>query len=133
MFWIQDLFKFQGYGSKDGVFCGVFDGHGKDGEIVSKIVRNRLPSLILKQKNAISKYYYEDGGVNDDFDSNKQALKWKEAYISAFKVMDKEIKLVEKLDCSSSGTTAVVVIKQAILNNHSIIYNTFVFLCEFWT
>jgi serine/threonine protein phosphatase PrpC len=103
----------QGYGSKDGVFCGVFDGHGKDGETVSKIVRNRLPSLILKQKNEISKYYEYDG-VNDDLDTNKQALKWKEAFISAFKVMDKEIKLVEKLDCSTSGTTAVVVIKQGL-------------------
>nr|DAD48922.1 TPA_asm: hypothetical protein HUJ06_018859 [Nelumbo nucifera] len=44
--------------------------------------------------------------------SNKVFHEWKEAYLSAFKVMDKELKLNEKLDCSTSGTTAVTIIKQ---------------------
>jgi len=38
--------------------------------------------------------------------------KWKEAIVSAFKVMEKEFKLQHNLDCSGSGTTAVVIIKQ---------------------
>ncbi|MBA0722902.1 hypothetical protein Golax_003536 [Gossypium laxum] len=74
---------YQEYGIKGGAFCGVFDGHGKNGHIVSNMVRNRLPSLL--------------------------------ACVSAFKVMDKEIKLQHNLDCSTSGTTAVVVVRQLII------------------
>ncbi|TKY74924.1 phosphatase 2C 74 [Spatholobus suberectus] len=39
-------------------------------------------------------------------------LEWKEAILGAFRVMDKEVNLQENLDCSCSGTTAVVVIRQ---------------------
>ncbi|XP_065849591.1 probable protein phosphatase 2C 72 [Euphorbia lathyris] len=92
-----------GYGGEDGALCGVFDGHGKNGHIISKIVRNRLPSLLLSQKQALA---IENG--KDDFGVQM----WKEACVSAFKVMDKEVKLRENLDCSCSGTTAVVVVRQ---------------------
>ncbi|KAL5558754.1 hypothetical protein UlMin_034965 [Ulmus minor] len=88
---------YQGYGNPDGTFCGVFDGHGKNGHVVSEMVRNRLP-LLLKT----------DGKCPPTDDSQK----WKEDVVSAFRVMDKEIKLQENLDCSCSGTTAVVVIRQ---------------------
>ncbi|CAL5431830.1 unnamed protein product [Camellia sinensis] len=96
---------------EDGAFCGVFDGHGKNGHPVSKLVRNKLPSLLLNQKNALTKINKErvDG---ETMVPNKTFHKWKEACISAFKAMDKEIKLLESLDCSCSGTTAVVVIRQ---------------------
>ncbi|KAK9273949.1 hypothetical protein L1049_018761 [Liquidambar formosana] len=111
----------QGYGMEDGAFCGVFDGHGKNGHVVSKMVRNHLPSLLLSQKNALEKISTE---VNEDnFQNSKQIIdgalvpnknfhRWQEACLGAFKVMDKEIKLKENLDSSCSGTTAVVVIIQ---------------------
>ncbi|KAJ4833271.1 hypothetical protein Tsubulata_013199 [Turnera subulata] len=105
-----------GYGTQNGAFCGVFDGHGKNGHIVSNIVRNRLSSLLLTQKTALTKTktpaddYNEEG--DDNLSSRKGFQKWEQACISAFKVMDKEIKLQENLDCSCSGTTAVVVVKQ---------------------
>ncbi|WCJ29568.1 Protein phosphatase 2C family protein [Euphorbia peplus] len=92
-----------GYGGEDGALCGVFDGHGKNGHIISKIVRNRLPSLLLSQTKALAT---QNG--NNDF----QLQLCKEASLTAFKVMDKEVKLRENLDCSCSGTTAVVVVKQ---------------------
>ncbi|XP_057466779.1 probable protein phosphatase 2C 72 [Actinidia eriantha] len=101
---------YQGYGMEDGAFCGVFDGHGKNGHIVSKLVRNRLPSLLLNQRNALTKISYNEK-VEGEMVPNKDFYKWKEACVSAFKVMDKEIKLLESLDCSCSGTTAVAVIK----------------------
>ncbi|EYU20377.1 hypothetical protein MIMGU_mgv1a012801mg [Erythranthe guttata] len=70
------------------------------------MVRNRLPALILSQ-------------MTEKFGSGDQSglsiinlVKWKEACMSSFKVVDKEIKLVDGLDCSCSGSTAVVVIKQ---------------------
>ncbi|KNA14289.1 hypothetical protein SOVF_108770 [Spinacia oleracea] len=82
---------YQGYGIEDGAFCAVFDGHGSNGHIVSRVVRNQLPSLLLNQR----KY-----------------MEWNEALVSAFKATDKEIKLLENADCSFSGSTAVVVVKQ---------------------
>ncbi|KAL9176732.1 hypothetical protein ABFS82_01G015200 [Erythranthe guttata] len=97
---------FQGYGNEKGVYCGIYDGHGQNGHVVSKMVRNRLPALILSQ-------------MTEKFGSGDQSglsiinlVKWKEACMSSFKVVDKEIKLVDGLDCSCSGSTAVVVIKQ---------------------
>ncbi|KAF5748301.1 protein phosphatase 2C 72 [Tripterygium wilfordii] len=107
---------YEGYGEEDGAFCGVFDGHGKNGHVVSKIVRNCLPSLLLSQQHALEKTR-----IADDPDTRIQSRntesqfavnKWREACISAFRVMDKEIKLQENLDFSCSGTTAVVVLRQ---------------------
>lgn len=82
---------YQGYGREDGAFCAVFDGHGNNGHIVSRVVRNQLPSLLLNQR---------------------KFMEWEEAIVSAFKATDKEVKLLETADCSLSGSTAVVVIKQ---------------------
>ncbi|XP_059658911.1 probable protein phosphatase 2C 72 [Cornus florida] len=101
----------QGYGMEGGAFCGVFDGHGMNGHIVSKLVRNRLPSLLRNQKNALSRLNNNER-VEGETAPKKNFCKWKEACINAFRVMDKEIKLLENLDCSCSGTTAVVVIRQ---------------------
>ncbi|KAG8375647.1 hypothetical protein BUALT_Bualt10G0122000 [Buddleja alternifolia] len=112
---------YQDYGIEDGALCAVFDGHGINGHIVSQLVRNRLPSLLLNQRNAIAKINQSEINTkqNDEkLESDQQSsptknfLKWKEACVSAFKVMDKEIKVLDTVDCSCSGTTAAVVIKQ---------------------
>ncbi|XP_039043234.1 probable protein phosphatase 2C 72 [Hibiscus syriacus] len=101
---------YQDYGIEGGAFCGVFDGHGKNGHFVSNMVRNRLSSLLLSQKIALAKLKTtaEKGGETDP---SKDFRRWKEACVSAFKVMDKEIKLQENMDCATSGTTAVVVVR----------------------
>ncbi|CAM8949568.1 unnamed protein product [Rhodiola kirilowii] len=106
----------QKYGMGDGFLGGVFDGHGANGHEVSQIVKTRLPSLLLTQMKLLA-----------NSQNSKKTLamynvveKWKEACISAFKVMDKEIKLTHNLDCKASGTTAVLVIKQG---EHLIIAN----------
>ncbi|XP_073129460.1 probable protein phosphatase 2C 72 [Henckelia pumila] len=112
---------YQGYGIEDGAFVGVFDGHGKNGHIVSKLVRNRLPSLLLNQRNAIAKITSSPTNnaqndrkteTYDKSEPNKNFFKWKEACLSAFRAMDKEIKILDSLDCSCSGTTAVVAVQQ---------------------
>ncbi|CAI9093645.1 OLC1v1029198C1 [Oldenlandia corymbosa var. corymbosa] len=108
---------YQGYGMEDGAFGGVFDGHGYNGHTVSKLVRNRLPSLLLNQMNAMVKFisspkYNEKADGGDQAQFNKKFNKWKDAFLTSFKVMDKEIKLLENLDCSCSGTTAVVAVRQ---------------------
>lgn len=79
-------------------------------------MRNHLPSLLLKQAKLLPKIIsmLNTDRLDDDDDiaQNKSFLKWKEACISAFKLMDKEIKQLEKLDCCTSGTTAVIAIRQ---------------------
>jgi len=108
---------------EDGTFCGVYDGHGGNGHRVSKIVSSRLSSLILDQKNVLEKIDAIENGYYNTIPENHVGTmkkdsaannfqKWKEAIVSAFKVMEKEVKLQHNLDCSSSGTTAVVIIKQ---------------------
>ncbi|OAY83958.1 putative protein phosphatase 2C 12, partial [Ananas comosus] len=122
----------QGFGMEDGVFCGVFDGHGKNGHMISKIVRDFLPCLLLSQRNTLM-LSDEDSDFTDSTttspkdDSEGSPIlspflfeEWKEACISAFKVMDKELKLQSNLDCTFSGTTAVSIIKQG---NYLIIAN----------
>nr|GLL16344.1 probable protein phosphatase 2C 72 [Ipomoea trifida] len=103
---------YQGYGVESGDFCGVFDGHGKNGHYVSKLVRNHLPSLLLNQAKFLPKISNKLGDDDDDTTQNKSFLKWKEGCVSAFKLMDKQIKQHEKLDCCTSGTTAVIAIRQ---------------------
>ncbi|KAF8407134.1 hypothetical protein HHK36_006259 [Tetracentron sinense] len=112
---------YQGFGMEDGSFCGIFDGHGPNGHIVSKLVRNRLPSLLLSRRNDLATvnpvvndedYGGNEGKLDGELMSTKMFNEWNEACVSAFKVMDKELKLNEKLNGSFSGTTAVTIIKQ---------------------
>ncbi|CAJ1972750.1 unnamed protein product [Sphenostylis stenocarpa] len=114
---------YQGYGIEDGTFCGVFDGHGGNGHRVSKIISRGLPSLILDQKNVLEKIDAIENGYHNSTPKNhvdtmkedsaaNKFQKWREAIVSAFKVMEKDVKLHYNLDCSTSGTTAVVIIKQ---------------------
>lgn len=55
------------------------------------MVKNRLPLLLIGQIN----------------ERNRE-----EQFVTAFKVMDKEIKLHENLDCWCSGSTAVIAVKE---------------------
>ncbi|KAL5144702.1 putative protein phosphatase 2C 72 [Glycine soja] len=112
---------FQGYGTENAAFCGVFDGHGKNGHIVSKIVNSRLSPLILSQKKVHAKIdtvqkgdkiNHVDTDEDDSSAPNTNCHEWKEAILDAFRVMEKELKLQENIDSTCSGTTAVVVIRQ---------------------
>ncbi|PUZ74737.1 hypothetical protein GQ55_1G089600 [Panicum hallii var. hallii] len=117
----------QGFGMEDGVFCGVFDGHGRCGQFVSKLVRDYLPFMILSHRNALFLGDDDDGPAFSDASPSSstdgsgggsspapaQLLEeWREACANAFEAMDKELKLQADLDCSFSGTTAVCAIKQ---------------------
>ena len=115
---METFLLWQGYGVENGVFGGVFDGHGENGEKVSKLVMNKMPSLLLKLIFSLPKITSPKQNVkvvvDDESVKNKNFNKWKEACLSSFKVMDKDIKSLEKLDCSCSGTTAVVAVRQVI-------------------
>ncbi|XP_040377243.1 probable protein phosphatase 2C 12 [Oryza brachyantha] len=120
----------QGFGMEDGVFVGAFDGHGRCGQVISKLVRDYLPFMILSHRNAL--FLAGDDGDDLAFSdaspppsstdssgrSSPQAAsaqvleEWREACTNAFAAMDGELKLQANLDCSFSGTTAVCAIKQ---------------------
>lgn len=114
---------------EDGVFCGVFDGHGRCGQYVSKLVRDYLPFMILSHRNALFLAAADDDdpafsdatspssssdGSGRSSPSPAQLLEeWREACVHAFDAMDKELKVqAAAMDCSFSGTTAVCAIKQ---------------------
>ena len=119
----------QGFGMEDGVFCGVFDGHGRCGHFVSKLVRDYLPFMVLSHRNALlladadadaDDAVFSDASPSTSADSSgnssphpSQMLEeWREACTNAFKAMDNELKLQANMDCNFSGTTAVCAIKQ---------------------
>ncbi|KAK7813363.1 putative protein phosphatase 2c 72 [Quercus suber] len=85
-----------------------FDGHGKNGHIVSKI--NALAKTYTAANDSTFQNHVER--IDGELRPSKNFHIWKEACISAFKLMDKEVQLQKKLDSSCSGTTAVVVIRQ---------------------
>jgi serine/threonine protein phosphatase PrpC len=118
----------QGFGMEDGVFCGVFDGHGRNGHLISKLVRDYLPFMVLSHRNALfladadldDAEHFSDASPSSSTDSSgnssphpSQLLEeWREACTNAFKAMDNELKAQANMDCSFSGTTAVCAIKQ---------------------
>jgi serine/threonine protein phosphatase PrpC len=116
---------------EDGVFCGVFDGHGRCGQFISKLVRDYLPFMILSHRNALLMGSDDDDddpafsdasasasasstdGSGQSSPAPAQLLEeWREACANAFEAMDKELKLQANVDCNFSGTTAVCAIKQ---------------------
>ena len=58
---------------------------------------------------------YESLEVDDNEKVPEMYLPLKEAFLKAFKLMDKELKLHPTIDCFCSGTTAVTLVKQVIL------------------
>ncbi|XP_078431993.1 putative protein phosphatase 2C 12 [Wolffia australiana] len=108
----------QGYGPEGGVFCGVFDGHGRNGHRVSETVRDRLPSLVLSRRSSLT--VEDDASEESESSSSDESSvsspesfdEWKEACVSAFKAMDRELASDAALGCRCSGAAAVTAIKQ---------------------
>ncbi|XP_022992278.1 probable protein phosphatase 2C 33 isoform X1 [Cucurbita maxima] len=117
------MIVWENFGSKaDTIFCGVFDGHGPFGHMVAKKVRDSLP-LKLSAQWELGCQVSPPVLVNKDSgtshcdpgrlgSSNDIHVMLKESFLKAFKVMDKELKLHPYIDCYTSGTTSVALIKQ---------------------
>lgn len=107
----------------DTVFCGVFDGHGPHGHLVAKNVGEILPRKLASCWRAVfevaesaSSLSEEDGNGDN---SGKESVKdvdlisaWTDSLVKAYKLMDRELLLNDRVDCVSSGTTAVTLVKQ---------------------
>lgn len=115
--------------SEDVTFCGIFDGHGPQGHLVARKVRDVLPIKLLSFLDSCESRRNGSGKVcskghtkpesgepenEKDFSAEADELNsmWREAFLKAYKAMDKELKSHPKLDCFCSGSTAVTVVKQ---------------------
>ncbi|KAM0040114.1 putative protein-serine/threonine phosphatase [Helianthus debilis subsp. tardiflorus] len=99
------MIVWEDFGSRrDTVFCGVFDGHGPFGHMVAKRVRDSLP---LKLREGDTSDVLPP--VNED---SEKFQAWKDLFLKAFKVMDRELRMHTNIDCFCSGSTAVTLIKQ---------------------
>lgn len=105
-------------------FCGVFDGHGPQGHLVARKVRDTLPLKLYsfldshesKKKKSTGSNCCSgnsrsdcDEGIED---KDKVDSLWKEAFLKSYKSMDKELRSHPSLDCFCSGSTAVTIVKQ---------------------
>lgn len=129
----------ENFGSKeDTIFCGVFDGHGPNGHMVARRVRDHLPQklcaqweVIAKSEEVLREISLNTSSKNSDNgtfaladsqlkpsviqDSEKhpdvfQILK--ESFLKAFRLMDRELRVHRTIDCFCSGTTAVTIVKK---------------------
>ncbi|XP_061337580.1 probable protein phosphatase 2C 52 [Gastrolobium bilobum] len=112
--------------SEDVIFCGVFDGHGPHGHLVARKVRDVLPIKLLSflhssesKRNGSGKACFkgnikpESGESEKDFSTEDELNPmWREAFMKAYKAMDKELRSHPNLDCFCSGSTAVTIVKQ---------------------
>ncbi|CAJ2660453.1 unnamed protein product [Trifolium pratense] len=109
--------------SEDAIFCGVFDGHGPYGHLVARKVRDALPIKLLsfldssesrRSKASFKKEIKpESGEAENDFSAEEEmSTMWREAFMKAYKAMDKELKSHANLDCFCSGSTSVTIVKQ---------------------
>jgi serine/threonine protein phosphatase PrpC len=141
-------FHLQNFSSKDDtIFCGVFDGHGPNGHLVAKRVRDLLP-LKLSANLGWNNYKYpssstvitettrgsttqhgdEDNdashgnGENGEYPAIFTALR--ASFLRAFYVVDRDLKMHKNIDSTFSGTTAVTVIKQVEINFSFLIHDS---------
>ncbi|XP_042043546.1 probable protein phosphatase 2C 52 isoform X2 [Salvia splendens] len=112
--------------AEDVTFCGVYDGHGPHGHMVARKVRDTLPLKLSSfmnssesKKNGSSANCCNGNVKSDVVDPMKDApveegveSLWGDAFLKAYKSMDKELRSHPNLDCFCSGSTAVSVIKQ---------------------
>ncbi|CAM8991703.1 unnamed protein product [Rhodiola kirilowii] len=89
----------------DTIFCGVFDGHGPWGHIVSKKIRKSIPGILLSSHQQ---------GLNDTKPCSQvpPSDSWKQSCLKSYAAIDQELKVHPGIDSFCSGSTALTIIKQ---------------------
>ncbi|XP_047178131.1 probable protein phosphatase 2C 33 isoform X1 [Vigna umbellata] len=117
------MLVWENFCSNDGtVLCGVFDGHGPYGHLVAKKLRDSFPLKLMAQWNSSnpdSTYSYRNffnTSMNNDFEpctiAPTEIATLRQSFIRASKIMDRDLRIHNQIDCSSSGSTAVTLLKQ---------------------
>lgn len=95
------------------MFCGVFDGHGPWGHIVSKKVRETVPSSLLCNWQETVALASQEPDLEMELDRNLRRFDlWKQSYLKTYAVIDEELKQHRRIDSFRSGSTALTIVKQ---------------------
>lgn len=125
------MILWEDFGGEGGVLCGVFDGHGPQGHLVARKVRDALPVKLLSSPPLLGGAARRTGlgcfgrrhaplapagvaeGGKENVEEEDEALlsAWREAFVKSYKAMDKELRSHPTLDCFCSGSTAVTLLK----------------------
>ncbi|KAG9130503.1 hypothetical protein Leryth_023344 [Lithospermum erythrorhizon] len=99
----------------DMVFCGVFDGHGPWGHLVSRKVRKLMPASLLRNwQSALVQNSLDEVVFDLEFERNLWLLEtWKKCFLKTCLSIDEELDQHPDIDSFYSGTTALSVIRQA--------------------
>ena len=89
----------------DVVLCGMFDGHGPWGHMISKQVRKSLPSQLLTN-------IQQNLSMQTDQTHLFPFNLWKQSCLKTYATIDEELKQHPRIDSFYSGTTALTVVKQ---------------------
>ncbi|KAJ3673835.1 hypothetical protein LUZ60_005827 [Juncus effusus] len=110
------------HGGFDMVFCGLFDGHGPKGDLMSVKVRDNLPFKLLSEWRSLlareKAIPHEDRSEpNVDLDEGDQKLPeiftpLQHSFYDAFNMMDKDLKENTNVDSFCSGSTALTVVRR---------------------
>lgn len=95
------------------IFCGVFDGHGQWGHLVSRRVRQSMPSSLLCNWQETLSLTSLDLNFKMEMDRKLHRYNtWKQSFLKTYAAIDQELKHSSKIDSYRSGTTALTIIKQ---------------------
>jgi serine/threonine protein phosphatase PrpC len=128
-------------GNKGHIFCGVFDGHGPLGREVARHVRDTLPSKLssyLKPKteglsSSSDLDSFDKSGSTSSSDTNDESQllsTWKNIFVKTFEDVDQELRQHPGIDCICSGTTAVTVVRQVLINTALLQSATYCITCQ---
>uniref|UniRef100_A0A7N0UNH4 PPM-type phosphatase domain-containing protein n=1 Tax=Kalanchoe fedtschenkoi TaxID=63787 RepID=A0A7N0UNH4_KALFE len=107
----DSLVVWQDFGSQeDTIFCGVFDGHGPWGHIVSKRIRKCILGLSLCHWQQAVGLSLAQGSKLVSHVPRFDA--WKQSCLRTYAAIDQELKVHPGIDAFCSGSTALTVIKQ---------------------
>ncbi|KAL5538481.1 hypothetical protein UlMin_044635 [Ulmus minor] len=106
---------------EDMVFCGIFDGHGPWGHLVSKRVRESLPGSLLCNWQETLALTSLDIDFEMEGDRNLHWFDvWKQSFLKTYQAIDEELKNNSQINSFQSGTTALTIVKQG---EHLVIAN----------
>lgn len=122
------MIVWEDFALEDAILCGVFDGHGPQGHLVARRVRDTLPLKLMsflhspdetRGNGRSSNCFKLKMDTGDSFASVKDSPPedplisvWRDAFLKSFKAMDKELRSHPAVDCFCSGSTAVTLVKQ---------------------
>ncbi|XP_057475327.1 probable protein phosphatase 2C 34 [Actinidia eriantha] len=100
---------------EDMTFCGVFDGHGPWGHLVSKRVRKLMPPYLLcNWQEALALNSLDLKSEHTDR-SLRQFDTWKQSYLKTFSAIDQDLEQHPVIDSFHSGSTALTMVRQGDL------------------